>query len=423
MSEVMSMKGLDCTVEVLDELAHYGVSGMEHYKHKYGKWQPQAKYANGASDPKAKTVKKVPQSMAERRAIRKAEALKANTAKLKAKAKAEAQLEKARQANQAAREASKKVKLDSEAKRVNAFKAEQAAKQTKKEERQKKNVEAPKEESKKLSKKELKKAELAQLSDAELQKRINRINNEATYRKLTMTKREQFIESAKQMLVAAGRDAAQNALKKAANNAVNYALDAAIRKSGASGNSAVAQILNMGGKQSPQSQQKAKVETPKPKKETQKTEEKSAPKPQKETPKAEPKAEVPKPKKETQKTEEKSAPKPQQEASATKPTDAWSSSGSSYTYTNKSGSSKSSNPGANFRLMNMQGRIKETTTSSVMTSTASAVSRFSERYIGASSSKLSTSDKEALAREVRRMSAEYKLPENDDSPYAKKKSK
>ncbi len=32
-------------------LDHSGVKGMKHYEHKFGKWQPQAKYANGQSDP------------------------------------------------------------------------------------------------------------------------------------------------------------------------------------------------------------------------------------------------------------------------------------------------------------------------------------------------------------------------------------
>lgn len=40
-----------------DFLQHYGVPGMEHYKHKYGKWQKQAKYANGVSGPTSLNVK------------------------------------------------------------------------------------------------------------------------------------------------------------------------------------------------------------------------------------------------------------------------------------------------------------------------------------------------------------------------------
>lgn len=34
-------------------LNHSGVKGMKKYQHKYGRWQPQAKYANGQPDPKA----------------------------------------------------------------------------------------------------------------------------------------------------------------------------------------------------------------------------------------------------------------------------------------------------------------------------------------------------------------------------------
>ena len=37
-----------------DEIKHSGVKGMKHYQHKFGRWQRQAKYANGQPDPDAK---------------------------------------------------------------------------------------------------------------------------------------------------------------------------------------------------------------------------------------------------------------------------------------------------------------------------------------------------------------------------------
>ena len=41
-----------------DSFEHWGVKGMKKYIHKFGKWQSQAKYANGQPDPNAKDNKK-----------------------------------------------------------------------------------------------------------------------------------------------------------------------------------------------------------------------------------------------------------------------------------------------------------------------------------------------------------------------------
>ena len=42
--------------ELLNYLSHAGRPGMSWYKHKYGKWQKQARYANGQDDPNPQDI-------------------------------------------------------------------------------------------------------------------------------------------------------------------------------------------------------------------------------------------------------------------------------------------------------------------------------------------------------------------------------
>lgn len=95
------MDYIQATDEVLtglDELEHYGVKDMSWYKHKFGKWQEQAKYARGRSAPQADGAEVVLKDSREKvvdakeKARRKARSKKMLAAK-KAKAEARAKLE------------------------------------------------------------------------------------------------------------------------------------------------------------------------------------------------------------------------------------------------------------------------------------------------------------------------------------------